>query len=196
MTAPYRTAFLDRDGTLNVKAPEGEYVTTAEGMRLLPGAARAVRRLNSAGVFVVLVTNQRGIARGLLSGDAHAQIMRRLTERLAAGGAHLDAVYVCPHEEGCCGCRKPASGLLFRAAREHPGIELARAVTVGDAESDVLAGSGAGTMTIRISGQPVISRADHVVPDLDAAVSIILHHTGAPALGTPRTSERRLTHLP
>jgi D-glycero-D-manno-heptose 1,7-bisphosphate phosphatase len=186
VTAPYRTAFLDRDGTLNVKAPEGEYVTTVEGLRLLPGAAGAVRRLNSAGVFVVLVTNQRGIARGLLAQDAHAQIMRRLTEGLAAGGAHLDAVYVCPHEEGCCDCRKPASGLLFRAAREHRRIELDHAVMVGDAESDVLAGSGAGTLTIRISEQPVISRADHVVPDLDAAVSVILRPAGVPSLSTSR----------
>jgi D-glycero-D-manno-heptose 1,7-bisphosphate phosphatase len=186
VTPAYRTAFLDRDGTLNVKAPEGEYVTTADGLRLLPGAADAVRRLNSAGVFVVLVTNQRGIARGALSESAHAQIMRRLAEDLAASGAHLDAVYVCPHEEGCCDCRKPASGLLVRAAREHPGIELDRAVTVGDSESDVLAGSGAGTMTIRISEQPVRSQADHVVADLAAAVPIILRPAGTPSLSTPQ----------
>jgi D-glycero-D-manno-heptose 1,7-bisphosphate phosphatase len=186
VTPAHRTAFLDRDGTLNVKAAEGEYVTTAEDLRLLPGAAGAVRRLNSAGVFVVLVTNQRGIARGVLSESAHAEIMRRLAEDLAASGAHLDAVYVCPHEEGCCDCRKPASGLLFRAAREHPDIELGRAVTVGDSESDVLAGSGAGTMTIRISERPVRSQADHVVPDLAAAVPIILCPVGAPSLSTSR----------
>ena len=180
MTPPYRTAFLDRDGTLNVKAPEGEYVTTAGDLRLLPGAGDAVRRLNRAGVFVVLVTNQRGIARGLLSEDAHTQIMRSLVEGLAASGAHLDAVYVCPHDEGSCGCRKPAAGLLFRAAREHPGIELGHAATVGDSESDVLAGAGAGTMTIRIAEPPVASQADHVVPDLGAAVSIILRSAGTP----------------
>jgi D-glycero-D-manno-heptose 1,7-bisphosphate phosphatase len=174
VSPPYRTAFLDRDGTLNVKPPAGEYVTTAGGLRLLPGAAAAVRRLNQAGVFVVLVTNQRGMTRGLPTPADHARIMTRLAGRLAAAGAHLDAVYVCPHEEGRCDCRKPAPGLLFRAAGEHPGIALEHAVTVGDSESDILAGASAGTMTIRIARQPVVSRADHVVRDLGAAVSLIL----------------------
>jgi D-glycero-D-manno-heptose 1,7-bisphosphate phosphatase len=170
----YRTAFLDRDGTLNVKVPEGQYITDADRLHLIPGAADAVRRLNDAGVFVVLVTNQRGIARGLLSENAHAQVMRRLTERLAASGAHLDAVYVCPHDDECCDCRKPAPGLFLRAADEHPEIELWRAVTVGDSESDVMAGARAGTTTIRISAKPVDSTADHIVLDLNAAVSIIV----------------------
>ena len=67
MSAPRRAAFLDRDGTLNVKAPEGEYITSPADLRLLPGAAESVRRLNEAAMFVVVVTNQRGIARGLLS---------------------------------------------------------------------------------------------------------------------------------
>lgn len=173
MTA-YRTAFLDRDGTLNVKAPDGAYITSARCLQLLPGAASAVRRLNDAGVFVVLVTNQRGIARGLMSQEDHAGIMRRLAEGLAVGGAHLDAAYVCPHDEGSCDCRKPAPGLLLRAAREHPNIELDRAATVGDSESDIMAGASAGTMTIRIAPEPVASRADHVVPNLNAAVSIIM----------------------
>jgi len=190
VTPRYRTAFLDRDGTLNVKAPEGEYVTRPEDLRLLPGAAEAVRRLNQAGVFVVLVTNQRGIARGLLSLDAYARVMSRLADDLAAGGAHLDAVYMCPHKAASCGCRKPAPGLLLRAAREHPGIDLASAVTVGDAESDVLAGARAGTRTIRLSGQPVTTRADHLVPDLAAAVPLVLGgHRQVPVSSLPPASE-------
>jgi D-glycero-D-manno-heptose 1,7-bisphosphate phosphatase len=168
------TVFLDRDGTLNVKAPEGSYVASPADLVLLPGAADAVRRLNLAGVFVVLVTNQRGIARGLVSPDAHARVMERLTEELASAGAHLDAAYVCPHEMESCDCRKPAPGLLLQAARAHPGIDLSDAVTVGDAESDIAAGAAAGTGTIRLATQPVVSRADHVVPDLGTAVSIIL----------------------
>jgi D-glycero-D-manno-heptose 1,7-bisphosphate phosphatase len=166
--------FLDRDGTLNVKAPEGCYVASPADLVLLPGAADAVRRLNRAGVFVVLVTNQRGIARGLLSPAAHTGVMGRLTEELASAGAHVDAVYVCPHEKGSCDCRKPAPGLLLQAERAHPRINLSDAVTVGDAESDVDAGIAAGTGTIRLAAQPVISRADHTVPDLSTAVSIIL----------------------
>jgi D-glycero-D-manno-heptose 1,7-bisphosphate phosphatase len=73
-----------------------------------------------------------------------------------------------------CDCRKPAPGLLLQAARAHPGIDLSDAVTVGDAESDIAAGMAAGTKTIRLARQPVVSCADHVVPDLGTAVSIIL----------------------
>lgn len=174
LSAPRRAAFLDRDGTLNVKAPEGEYITSPADLRLLPGAAEAVGRLNDAAVFVVVVTNQRGIARGLLSPDTHAQIMERLTDLLARRGAHLDAAFVCPHEAGTCVCRKPAPGLLLRAQSEYPDIDLGQSVTVGDAESDIDAGRGAGTKTIRLSATPVASQADHVVPDLHAALPLII----------------------
>lgn len=174
MTGPaYQTAFLDRDGTINVKAPEGAYITGPGSLRLLPGAASAVRRLNQAGVFTVLVTNQRGIARGLLTPQAYAAVMARLEQDLAAGGARLDAVYMCPHEDGSCDCRKPAPGLLLRAAAEHPRIDLSRSVTVGDAESDILAGQAAGTGTIRISASPVTTSAGHRAADLSEAVSLI-----------------------
>jgi len=98
----------------------------------------------------------------------------RLAELLAAEHARLDAVYVCPHDLDECDCRKPAPGMLLRAAREHPGIDLGRAVIVGDAESDVAAGAAAGTATIRLASGPVDTRADRVMPDLDAAVTWIL----------------------
>lgn len=174
MSAIRRAVFLDRDGTLNVKAPDGEYITSPAGLRLLPGAADAVRQLNEAGLFVAVVTNQRGIARGLLSLHAHAQIMTRLAVLLAQHGAHVDAAYACPHDTGTCDCRKPAPGLLLRAAGEHPDLDLRQSVIVGDAESDVEAGLRAGTWTIRLSATPVGSRADHVARDLPAAASLII----------------------
>lgn len=170
----FTTAFLDRDGTLNVKAAEGSYVTTPTEMRLLPGAGQAVRRLNEAGVFVVLVTNQRGIARGLLTEADYGAVTERLVELLAEEGAALDAVYVCPHERDACDCRKPAPGMLRQAAREHPVIDLACAVMVGDTEADVAAGTAAGTATVRIAAGEVPTGADRVVPDLAAAVAEIL----------------------
>lgn len=170
----FTTAFLDRDGTLNVKAAEGAYVTAPEEMRLLPGAGQAVRRLNDAGVFVVLVTNQRGIARGLFTEADYAAVTERLVEQLAEEGAVLDAIYVCPHENDACDCRKPAPGMLLQAAREHPAVDLAGAVMVGDSEADVTAGAAAGAATIRIAAAEVATGADAVVPDLDDAVSWIL----------------------
>jgi D-glycero-D-manno-heptose 1,7-bisphosphate phosphatase len=170
----FTTAFLDRDGTLNVKPPDGSYITRAEDLMALPGALAAVRRLNDAGIYVVLVSNQRGVALGLLSPAGLDAVTDRLCLLLARAGAHLDAVYVCPHREASCGCRKPAPGMLLRAAREHERVNLAQAVTIGDAESDVAAGTAAGTATVRLSRPLVRSAADHVAPDLTAAVDWML----------------------
>lgn len=183
---PVTTVFLDRDGTLNVKAAEGSYVTTPQALRLLPGVARAVRRLNDARMRVVVVTNQRAVSRGLLDGRQLAAIHDRLCGELDSAGASLDRIYVCTHALGVCGCRKPLPGLLLRAAAENPGIDLSRAVMVGDAETDVAAGMAAGTATVRLAYPPVASAADVVVSDLPAAVAWILGHcdgAGATAPG-------------
>ncbi|MGI5239064.1 HAD-IIIA family hydrolase [Dactylosporangium sp. CA-139066] len=171
---PPATIFLDRDGTLNHKAPDGGYVTSPEALRLLPGVGAAVARLNRAGVRVIVVTNQRGVARGLMSEETLASTHRRLQTMLAEHGGSLDRIYSCPHELGVCGCRKPKAGLLLRAAGDDPSIDLADAVMVGDAESDVIAGIRAGTATVRLAGTPGSSIADVVLPDLPAAVAWLL----------------------
>ena len=114
-----RTAFLDRDGTINEKAPEGEYVTDPGGFRFLPGAEEAVRLLDAGGWRVVVVSNQRGVALGRMTMDDVDAVNARM--------AHLpiEAVYVCPHERGTCDCRKPGTG-LFERARGAPGYPLRR----------------------------------------------------------------------
>jgi D-glycero-D-manno-heptose 1,7-bisphosphate phosphatase len=179
-----RTVFLDRDGTINVKPPEGEYVTAPAELVLLPGAARAVARLNAAGIRTVLVTNQSWLSRP--GGDAarYAATQARLAELLAAEGAWLDAAYHCPHAPGGCECRKPQPGLLRRAARELR-IELGQSVIIGDRGSDMKAGRAAGTSAILVrtgegdsaaadAGIAAAADADIVVEDLPAAVSLIL----------------------
>ncbi|HEV2062608.1 MAG TPA: HAD-IIIA family hydrolase, partial [Solirubrobacteraceae bacterium] len=104
---PPGAAFLDRDGTINVKPPEGEYVEAPEELRLLPGAAAAIARLNAAGLPVIVVTNQRGVALGRMTEADVAAVHDRLREELSRAGAHVDAIYHCPHQEGACACRKP-----------------------------------------------------------------------------------------
>lgn len=147
-----RWVFLDRDGTLNVKPSEGEYVTHPDELRLLPGAAEGVARLNRAGLWTGLVTNQRGIALERMSlGDLDA-VHARLAELLRVEGASLDAIYVCPHGLGECSCRKPAPGLLLQARAEHPEIDFSRAAIVGDSASDVQAGQALGLRTVLITG--------------------------------------------
>ena len=138
-TSPPRptAVFLDRDGTIIV---DRHYPARAEEVILLPGAARAVRLLNEAGIPAIAVTNQSGIAQGMVSLHDYARVKARLDELLAAEGARLDATYFCPHHPdftGPCDCRKPGTGMYEQAAREL-GIRTDGAMYVGDRLRDVL----------------------------------------------------------
>jgi D-glycero-D-manno-heptose 1,7-bisphosphate phosphatase len=171
-----RTVFLDRDGTISVKPAEGEYVTSPAELVLLPGTARAVARLNAAGIRTVLVTNQSWLSRPPGSSARYAAIHARLAHLLAAEGARLDAAYHCPHAPATCDCRKPHPGMLRRAARELR-ISLDQSVIIGDRDTDLTAGRAAGTGTILVrtgGGGPTAAEADIVVDDLPAAVRLIL----------------------
>ncbi|WP_406814309.1 D-glycero-alpha-D-manno-heptose-1,7-bisphosphate 7-phosphatase [Mycobacterium sp. M23085] len=169
-----RTVFLDRDGTINVKAAAGEYIRSPAELVLLPGAARAVAALNAAGLRTVLVTNQRWLSEKAAEPAHFTAIQRRLHELLAGEGARIDAVYHCPHAANSCDCRKPLAGMLVRAAREHD-FDLTESVIIGDGDTDVTAGRAAGTVTVllRPGGQASVD-ADFVVNDLAAAVELIL----------------------
>jgi len=132
----HRAVFLDRDGTI-VEDPG--FLHEPEKVKLLPGAAAAIRRLNAVDYRVVIVTNQSGIARGRYTVDDYEAVQRRLGELLAAHGARIDGAYFCPHHpqlSGPCDCRKP--GLkLFREAAEAFDIDFSRSWWVGDRLSDV-----------------------------------------------------------
>jgi D-glycero-D-manno-heptose 1,7-bisphosphate phosphatase len=147
-----RTVFLDRDGVINEKAPEGDYVRRVEDLKLLPGAAAAIARLNRAGLQVVVVTNQRGVALGLYSKEDVLQIQAALEKTLAPEGARLDGFYFCPHEKGACDCRKPQRGLFEQARTDFPEINPASSVMIGDSLSDVEFGRGLGMRTVFIEG--------------------------------------------
>lgn len=139
MNGTRRGAFLDRDGTL---IEDAHYLRDASAVRLLPGAADAVRRLNAAGVLVFVVTNQSGIARGLITPAQYEATRARLDALLAAAGARLDGSYHCPHHpdvDGPCACRKPATGMHREAARAH-GVDLTRSLYAGDRHRDVAPG--------------------------------------------------------
>jgi len=170
-----RTVFLDRDGTVNVKAAEGEYIRSPAGVVLLPGAAKALAALNAAGLRTVLVTNQRWLSEPDSDPAHFAAVQQRLQELLADAGARIDAAYHCPHAANSCGCRKPGTGMLLRAAAEH-GIDLTESVMIGDSDIDMSAGKAAGTATmlLRSGGKPSVD-ADIVVDDLAAAVELILN---------------------
>lgn len=175
--------FLDRDGTLVV---ERHYLSDPADVELVPGAAAAIGALHDAGYAVVVVTNQSGIARGLYSAaDFHA-VQRRIEAILARDGVRLDGVYHCPHHPdftGPCECRKPATGLYRRAAREL-GLDPRQSVFIGDRVKDVRPAEAFGASGILVRtgyGREHEDRTPEgvaVVDDLPAAVDRVLGHLG------------------
>jgi len=163
--------FLDRDGTINVNAPSGDYVTSPEGLKLLPGAAEAVRQLADAGFRVVVVTNQSCVGKGLVSSEELREIHVRLRDMLSEAGAEVDLVLHCPHTSADdCDCRKPAPGMWLRAAGDLD-LDLASSYTAGDAARDLQAGRIAGTRTVFVwgdayPGEP--AKAREFGPDMEA----------------------------
>ncbi|MBU1230519.1 MAG: HAD-IIIA family hydrolase [Proteobacteria bacterium] len=143
---------LDRDGVLNIKPPRACYVTKPEEFLWAEGAIEAVRLLCDAGWLVLVVSNQAGIARGVMTAAGLEAVHARMRADLAAAGAGLDQIYVCPHgwDEGC-GCRKPKPGMLFAAQRDH-SLDLTRTPFIGDDERDMQAGQAAGCPTILVTG--------------------------------------------
>lgn len=177
-------AFLDRDGTL---IEDVDYLTEIARIRILPGAAETVRLLNTARVPVIVVTNQAGVARGYLTERKLLVIHQAFLDRFAAAGARIDAIYYCPHHpelgvppyRRSCGCRKPAPGMLARAARDF-GVDLAASMMVGDSPRDAGAGFAAGCGDVYYTGgktdeaEPACRAgldAARRVPDLLAAVT-------------------------
>jgi D-glycero-D-manno-heptose 1,7-bisphosphate phosphatase len=141
-------AFLDRDGTINARPPEHEYVTRIEEFQLLPGAIEGLARLANCGFTLVVVSNQRGIARGLVS----EELLRATEDAIQGGlqpqGASIAGFYYCPHElDENCDCRKPKPGLLLTAASELD-LDLGSSWMIGDSDTDIEAGRAAGCRTV------------------------------------------------
>jgi D-glycero-D-manno-heptose 1,7-bisphosphate phosphatase len=146
-----RAAFLDRDGTL---IEDRHFLGDPEGVVLLPNAAEAVRVLNQAGILAIVVTNQSGIARGLLTEEQYAATAQRLFDLFESAGVHIDGTYHCPHFpdiSGPCACRKPGTLLYTRAAADH-AIDLQRSAYIGDRLRDVLPAQTLGGGGILIAG--------------------------------------------
>lgn len=170
--------FLDRDGTI---IADTGYIADPAAVRLLPGAAGAIARLNRAGLPAIVITNQSGIARGLIAEAAYVAVARRLDALLAAEGARLDAHFHCPHHPdftGPCECRKPGPLLYRRAAEEH-GLQLDRCWWVGDRMRDIVTAERFGGRGVLLDPSPTgesggSSSRFPLARDLAAAVDLIL----------------------
>ncbi len=180
MTTGRRAVFLDRDGTIML---DRGYVSKPEDVELLPGAARAIRRLNEGGFLVVIVSNQSGIGRGMYGEADFERVEARVEELLAADGARIDAVYHCPHapdQDPPCECRKPGTKLFIDAAADH-AIDLSRSWFVGDRWRDVAAAQSLGGLGILVPTDDTDARdivgaegRIHMSTTLGAAVDRIL----------------------
>jgi D-glycero-D-manno-heptose 1,7-bisphosphate phosphatase len=182
---PRRAVFLDRDGTI---AEENGYVNHIGRFDVFSFAAAAIRRLNEARMPVIVISNQSGVARGFFPEEMVHRVNQKMIAQLAQGGAHVDAIYYCPHirEDGCT-CRKPLPGMLEQAAREH-GLELPGSFLVSDRFIDLDMGAKIGCRNILVKtgygrGEYDWNRArwphlpDRVAEDLTAAVDWILEES-------------------
>jgi D-glycero-D-manno-heptose 1,7-bisphosphate phosphatase len=183
MTDGVPAVFLDKDGTLLENVP---YNTDPARMRFRPGAESCLKLLDAAGYRLFVVTNQSGVARGMFPESALAAVESGLATMIKALDVRLSGFYYCPHaapgdddrDEPACGCRKPAPGMLLRAAREH-GLSLKDSWLIGDILQDVEAGRRAACRTVLVPDPGVRETAgwqpaDFTVTDLEAAARVIL----------------------
>lgn len=195
--------FLDRDGTIS---EEVGYVNHPDRLQLYTWTADAIRKLNQAGLPVIVVTNQSGVAKGYFSEDLVHQVHRKIALELASREARLDAIYYCPHHPHArleayrkkCRCRKPLTGMIEEAA-EHFRIDLKSSYVVGDSYRDMQLGFNAGTRTILVMtgygrGEYEYQRSswprnpDRIAENLLEAVERILAKLSRPAVKTGRRS--------
>lgn len=150
--------FLDRDGVINRKAAEGQYIGDWSQFEILPGVESAIGALNASGRHVIVLTNQRGVALGFYSCADVERLHARLQQHLAAHGAHVDAFYYCPHNGNQCDCRKPKTGLFQQAFRDYPDASPANSLVIGDSISDIEVAQALGIPAIFIQGDPATQK--------------------------------------
>ena len=174
-----RAVFLDRDGVLNVYLP-GDYAKTPDELLLLPGVGAIVQKLRTAGYLTILISNQQGVAKGLMTQADLAAVTDKLRAEVP-----LDALYYCPHlKDENCACRKPKPGMLLQAAQEHD-LDLAHSVFIGDTPTDAQAAQAAGVpFVLVLSGQTKTADGFVIEPaaavaSLDAAADWILRQLAA-----------------
>ncbi len=162
-----RFVVLDRDGTI---IEECAYLSRPDQVKLIPGAAAALRKMMDMGLGLAVITNQSALGRGLFDEDRLKEIHDQFFAMLAAEGIHLDGLYYCPHKpEDQCWCRKPSTGLMQKASEEL-GFDLRRSFVIGDKMSDIEMGRQAGAVTFLVR----TGYGTQVAPDQALSVNYIV----------------------
>lgn len=156
---PKKIIFLDRDGVINKKAPEAEYVKLWDEFEFLPGAIEAMALLAQNNYKIFIISNQAGIARGAMTEQDLKEIHGNMEKELEKHNVKIEKIYYCPHgwDDGC-ECRKPKPGMLFQAAREYD-LDLSKSLFIGDDERDLQAGNAAGCRTLLVDSEFSLLRA-------------------------------------
>lgn len=145
-----KAIFLDRDGVINKQPPKGDYVKNWDEFEWLPNAKEAIKLISQSGYLAIVVSNQRGVARGLMGEEDIKEINKKMQKDFAKIGANLDAFYWCSHDySDNCDCRKPKPGLILQAAADF-NIDLANSWVIGDSDDDIAAGKAAGCNVLKI----------------------------------------------
>jgi D-glycero-D-manno-heptose 1,7-bisphosphate phosphatase len=168
--------FVDRDGTI---MEDRDYCSDPKDVKIFPGVPEALGRLKSKGFKLIIITNQSGIGRGLMTAEQYRAVEEEILRQLGAG--LIDATYFCPDVPGQVSiCRKPAPGMIMEATWKHQ-IDLSRSFLIGDKEIDIECAHNASVRAIRVETGPqrdmVGSMADWIAEDLPAAAEIILDAT-------------------
>ena len=151
------TLFLDRDGVINVKL-EGRYVRNSSEFDFMPKAKIAIAHLSKVFKRIIVVTNQQGIGKGIMSVQDLNLLHDYMLQQLREKGANIEKIYYCPHlsTEGCM-CRKPNPGMIKQATIDFPDLDLNQSYLVGDSDSDILAGNIMGLITVKVDNKYTLS---------------------------------------
>ncbi|MBI4208583.1 MAG: HAD-IIIA family hydrolase [Deltaproteobacteria bacterium] len=166
---PKKILLIDRDGVINQKAPRGEYISTWKHFQWIPETREAMKELAARGFKFIVISNQAGIARGMVDSAALEQIHKNMLSELCTDGVDILEIYVCPHHwDDYCDCRKPAPGMFFRASHDHL-LRMDHTIYIGDDPRDCLAAQNAGCPCILVGDNPENETDVKAQPTLKAA---------------------------
>jgi len=152
------TLFLDRDGVVNVKL-DGRYVQNADEFEFMPGAENAIAKLSIIFKRILIVTNQQGIAKGIMSANDLNTLHQYMLQQLKVKGGVIEKIYYCPHLAAeNCSCRKPNPGMIRQAIIDFPTIKIEESYLIGDSDSDIIAGDKMGLNTIKVDNEYTLSK--------------------------------------
>lgn len=171
--------FLDRDGVINEKMPEDGYVNDWSEFSFLPDVFKAIKTLKENGFLIIVVTNQRCIAKRIITEQKLKEIHKEMVKEIRNHGGKIDAIYFCPHDiDDHCNCRKPKPGMILKAIKDFRDIgieiDLNKSYVIGDSEKDIVAGRRVGLNTIKIGEHSEI--ADITKENLLEAVKTIVKY--------------------